>query len=223
MVEGATESSVLNGLFGRARLRIIATSRAVAHRARTRRAQPRSTVLGGLKANVIVAVAVVATATVWHGEAAAADSFDAANATYEFAGDTFTLAEGKAQIMGHGGLPDAPDTIPVGYTLAESASASLDGGNGAVIALYRGFGANLEWIVLFAFEESDGTYTQTAASPAYEDDARVESLSVDDGTVSLGLLVVGDADKELPHYEQKLTQPLTLKFTVDNGKFVKAE
>lgn len=77
--------------------------------------------------------------------------------------------------------------------------------------------------MLFAFEDNDGTYTQTAASPAYEEDASVETLSVDDGTVSLDLLVVSDTDRELPHYEQKLTQPLTLKFTIDNGKFVKAE
>lgn len=154
--------------------------------------------------------------------AAAAETFDAANATYEFAGDTFTLADGEAQIMGHSSLPDTPDTpVPVGYTLAKSASGKLAGGSsGEAVALYRGFGANLRWVTLFAFEEKDGKFVQTAASAVYQEDAGVESLSVDDDTISVDLLVVSDADKQLPHYQQKPTQPLTLTFKIEDGAFV---
>jgi len=170
----------------------------------------------------VAATAIVATGAIgWNGELAAADGFDAANATYEFDGEKFTLADGTAKIMVPSAVPDSP--MPVGYDLARSASGSLGGADGAVVALYRGFGANLRWVVLFAFTENDGAYTQTAAGPAYESDSSVASLSVDDGTVSLDLLVVSDADRELPHVAQKPTRPLTLKFAIGDGKFVKAE
>jgi hypothetical protein len=155
--------------------------------------------------------------------ATAAAAFDAANATYAFAGSTFTLSDGKAQIMGQSGLPDAPDTpIPIGYTLAASASGDItgDGGASEAVALYRGFGANLQWVVLFGFADQSGTYEQVAASAAYQGDAKVESVSVDKGKVSLDLLVVSDADKQKPHYEQKPTQPLTFTFAIQDGAFV---
>jgi hypothetical protein len=154
---------------------------------------------------------------------AQASAFDPENATYAFAGDSFTLAAGKAQIMGHSGLPDTPDTpIPIGYTFAKSASGDVagDGGEGEVVALYRNFGANLQWIVLFGFVAQDGAYTQIASGPAAQEDASLQSLSVDNGAVTVMLLVVSDADKQLPHSEQKPTQPLTLRFTIEDGKFV---
>jgi len=172
-------------------------------------------------ANIVAATAVAASVIAWNGEPAAADGFDASGATYEFDGEKFTLADGTAKIMAPSAVPDSP--MPVGYDVAVSASGSLGGADGTVVALYRSFGANIRWVVLFAFEKKDGAYTQTAAGPAYESDSSVESLSIDDGTVSLNLLVVSDADKELPHYAQKLTQPLTLKFTINDGNFVKAE
>jgi hypothetical protein len=154
--------------------------------------------------------------------ATAADAFDPANATYEFAGTSFTLADGKVQIMAPSGLPGAPDTpIPNGYTLAKSASGDLGGGSGGeAVALYRGFGANLQWVVLFGFGEDGGTYKQIAASPVYQQDASVESVSVANGTVTVDLLVVSEADKDKPHYAQTLTQPLTLTFRIADGAFV---
>ena len=155
--------------------------------------------------------------------AEAAEPFDPGTATYEFAGDTFTLTDGKAQIMGHSGLPDSPDDkIPIGYSLAASASGELgNGDDGEAVALYRGFGANLQWVVLFGFQDDSGSFDQIAATTAYEEDSSVESLSIENGTVVLKLLVVSEADKELPHYEQKPSEPLTLRFKIEGGEFVK--
>jgi len=144
--------------------------------------------------------------------AALAADFDAANATYEFDGATFTLSNGEVAIK-------APNGMPIGYTLAKSASA--DGK--AYAALYRNFGANLIWDLLFAFEEKDGTFSQIASVAAYEDRSSIESLAIEGGTVSLDLLVVSEADKELIRAAQTPTAPLTLKFTVENGAFVAAQ
>ncbi len=157
------------------------------------------------------------------GAAGSMNAFDAANATYSFEGDTFTLAAGKTQIMGHSGLSGAPAvTIPIGYTLGKSASGELAGSAGEAVALCRNFGANLQWITLFAFASKNGAYAQIAAGPVYQEDASLQSLSVAEGIVTVKLLVVGDADKLRPRYAQKPTQPLTLQFKIEDGKFVKA-
>lgn len=174
--------------------------------------------INGSFATIFVATAIAA--SVACGSAAAAD-FDAANATYEFAGDTFTLANGKTQIMGHSGLPDASDTpIPIGYTLAARASGSMDGGSGTVAALYRSFGANLQWVVLFSFEKRGAGFVQTASSAISTEEARVDSLSLAGGIVTVKLLVISESDKQLPHYQQKPTEPLTLDLKIENGTFV---
>ena len=170
---------------------------------------------------IAVGLALAVNAGGMAAAAGSAGAFDAANATYTFAGDTFTLDAGKAQIKGHSGLPGAPDiAIPMGYTLATSAAGEIDGHAGEVAALYRNFGANLQWIMLFAVVPKDGAFAQIAADPAYREDASVQSLSVAKGVITVKLLVVGDADKLRPHYEQKLTQPLTLRFKVEDGAFV---
>jgi hypothetical protein len=170
-------------------------------------------------------VAVLAAVAAGMGPALAAGMFDAANATNEIAGASFTHAHGEAPIKGPSGVPGAPHTpIPNGYTLAASASGDLgSGGSGEAVALYRGFGANLQWVILFGFVEEGGTFKQIAASAAYQEDSKVESVSVDQGTVSLDLLVVSEADKEKPHYEQKPTEPLTLTFTIKDGAFAATE
>lgn len=172
----------------------------------------------------IANIAFLATITAAGCHGAMAADFDAATATYEFAGSTFTLSGGETQTMAPSGLPDAPETpIPVGYTLAESATGDNDGTSTAVAALYRGFGANLQWLVLFAFEEKGTGFEQIAANAIYEEEAKVESLSLENGIVSIDLLVVSEADKQLPHYQQKLTEPLTLKFKIENGALVETQ
>lgn len=174
-------------------------------------------------AAIVVGLAFAVTSGGSAVAATSATAFDPGNATYTFGGDTFALDGGKAQIMGHSGLPGASDsTIPIGYTLARSASGEIESKTGDVVALYRNFGANLQWITLFAFAQKGETVTQIAANPVYREDANVQSLSVAEGVVTVKLLVVSDADKLRPHYEQKLTEPLTLRFKIEDGKFVEA-
>jgi hypothetical protein len=178
-----------------------------------------------MKNPLSILAALVVVAGIGSVTRASAADFDPATATYSFAGDTFTLANGEAKIMGHSGLADAPDTmIPVGYNLAKSASGDIagDGRSGEAVVLYRGFGANLQWITLFGYEPQGSGFTQVAASAVYQEAAAVQSVSVDSGVVTVDLLVVSEADKKLAHYEQKPTEPLTLKFKVDGDTFVAA-
>lgn len=144
------------------------------------------------------------------------------NATYSFYGDTFTLINGKAIIQGHGFATTSASTttlplIPMGYTLAATSSGTVSssGQPGAVAALYRGFGANLEWTTLFAFaQNADGTIHQIASDAAYQGDAKVVSVSINNGIITLTLLVVSAADQLKPHYAQTPTQPETLLFSL---------
>lgn len=150
------------------------------------------------------------------------------NATYSFYGDTFTLANGKALITGHGFAPTRAATttlplIPIGYTLAATSSGPIatSGQPGAVAAVYRGFGANLEWSVLFAFaENADGTIHQIASGVAYQGDAKIQSVSLHDGVIMLSLLVVSQADMQKPHYAQTPTQPETLQFYIAGNRII---
>lgn len=154
--------------------------------------------------------------------AGSAPSFDAASSTYEFMGDTFTLHEGKASIMGHPGLPGTgTSTIPMGYTLAASSTGDITGNSshGAAAVLYRNFGANLQWLTLFGFEARGGKYAQVASSTIYKSDASVQSVSIDKGVVTVNFLVVSAADQKLPHYQQSPTQPLSLRFKLTGDSF----
>ena len=144
------------------------------------------------------------------------------NATYSFYGDTFTLVNGKAIIQGHGFATTSASTttlplIPIGYTLAATSSGTVSssGQPGAVAALYRGFGANLEWTTLFVFaQNADGTIHQIASDAAYQGDAKVVSVSINKGIITLTLLVVSAADQLKPHYAQTPTQSETLLFNL---------
>jgi hypothetical protein len=154
------------------------------------------------------------------------------NASYTVLGDTFTLSNGQALVQrplgsGMGTTSDATTTdgasMPVSYTYAASAEGNLaaTGSNpGAVVALYRGFGANLEWVTLAAFTGQNGTLQEIASGPVFEQDSKVQSVSVDNGVVTLNLLIVSDADQQLPHYEQTPTQPASFTFQIKNGMFV---
>jgi hypothetical protein len=152
---------------------------------------------------------------------------DLGGATYSLFGDTFALSNGSTTIQGHSGLSGVPsDTlVPVGYTLAATSTASGDlNGDGVpdeVAALYRGFGANLNWVTLFAFSDQNGALTQIASGVAYQGDSKVESVSVSGGVVTLNLLVVSQEDlQNLAHYQQVPNTPLALQFTVQDGTFV---
>ncbi len=151
------------------------------------------------------------------------------NATYSFYGDTFTLANGAVTLQGHAFATSSATTtmplIPMGYNLAATSTGTIgpSGEPGAVAALYRGFGANLQWTTLFLFaQNADGTIHQIASGVAYQGDAKIQSVSLDNGSITLSLLVVSAADMQKPHYEQVPTQPTTLHFTVSGDRIIPA-
>ena len=149
------------------------------------------------------------------------------NATYSFYGDTFTLKNGATTIQGHAFATSSSSTtlplIPMGYNLAATSTGTVgpSGQPGAVAAVYRGFGANLEWTTLFLFTQNiNGTIQQAASGVAYQGNAKVQSVSLDNGTITLSLLVVSPADMQKPHYEQTPTAPLILHFVVLGNRII---
>lgn len=141
-------------------------------------------------------------------------------AEFSFYGDTFKLKGGRADVLGHAWSATSTPLIPIEYTLAATATGELDarGPGGAVAAVTRGFGADLRWTTLFVFRAEDGALKQVAAGVAYQADAKVVSVALDNGVVTLRLLTVSDADAELPHDRRNLTKPLTLLFEISGGR-----
>ena len=138
-------------------------------------------------------------------------------ASYALFGDVFTLNEGQATLQGHAFSATSTPLLPIGYTLAASSTGqvSMEGNAGSVVALYREFGANLNWVTLFVFDDASPVPQQIASTVAYQGDAEVKSVTLKNGVVTLNLLVVSDADLQKPHYEQTPTVPRTLKFAVN--------
>jgi hypothetical protein len=148
------------------------------------------------------------------------------NGTYSLFGDTFTLANGRASITGHSFGATSTPLIPIGYTYAAGANGDivndLEGNpeQGNVVAMYRSFGADLEWVALFAVTNENGSAAQIASGIVYQNDSKIQSVSVDNVMVTLNLLVVSAANQNLPHYEQTPTSLLTLQFEIQNGQFI---
>lgn len=143
--------------------------------------------------------------------------------SYALFGDVFSLQDGQATLQGHGFSVTSTPLIPMGYSLATSSTGtiSMEGKRGSAVVLYREFGANLNWVTLFVFDDASPTPHQIASTVAYEGDSKVESVSVANGVVTLKLLVVSQADLQKPHYAQTPTEPKTLKFAV-NGYWLTA-
>jgi hypothetical protein len=156
---------------------------------------------------------------------------DLGNATYSFYGDTFSMNNGQAILQqGHafsradqsGQSAQAP-LIPVGYTLGATGTGTMtpNGSPYTVAAVYREFGANLQWTVLFLFTQNpDGSLRQIASGVAYEEDAKIESVSFANGTITLNLLVVSQADQQKPHYEQTPSEPDILHFKISGDQLI---
>lgn len=71
--------------------------------------------------------------------------------------------------MGPSGMLGSPDTpIPVGYTLVQSTTRDVGRMATAMPALCRGFGTNLQWLVLFGFEDKGPDFEQTDVDAIYE-------------------------------------------------------
>jgi len=164
---------------------------------------------------------------------AAPESADFKNFHYAYLDDSFDLANGEVLIQGYAsGTPaswtDAQgshDEIkgPVSYTFSTSSAGIIgaDGTRGDAVVLYRGSGANLMRLVLFAFVEGESTPTEAATATLSFDDTKVQSLSVDHGIITANLLVISDADKKnLAHYAQTPTEPETLRFRLEGNTLV---
>jgi len=132
--------------------------------------------------------------------------------------DTINLVDGKALIR------DTDNSMPRGYTLATTAIGDLnkDGAVEGIIGLYQGYGANIIRPVIFVFSSKNGELTQIDSALPLEgtlDDA-IKSLSINNGVLSVKLLVVSDADLKLPHYQQEPTVEKIVQYKLVNEKLV---
>jgi hypothetical protein len=132
--------------------------------------------------------------------------------------DTINLVDGKALIR------DTDNSMPRGYTLATTAIGDLnkDGAAEGILGLYQGYGANIIRPVIFVFSSKNGELTQIDSALPLEgtlDDA-IKSLSINNGVLSVKLLVVSDADLKLPHYQQEPTVEKIVQYKLINEKLV---
>jgi hypothetical protein len=118
---------------------------------------------------------------------------------------------------------------PVGYVFATSSvgNIAVDSSantvtQGAIVAMYRNWGANIIMPVIFAVEDIHGVSKQVAAGIVdNQEDAEIQSVSIAHGIIMLNLLVVSLQDQQtLPHYEWKPDQPLSLTFKIVGDQLV---
>lgn len=130
--------------------------------------------------------------------------------------DTFRLATTSVRISDPGNIK------PRGYTLATTTVGDLDGDGKpeGVIGLYQGYGANIVRPVIFVVAAKNGTSTQLDSALPLEGttDDSIQSLSIQNGILSVNLLVVSQKDLSLPHYQQQPTEPRTVQYKLVNGK-----
>jgi hypothetical protein len=134
--------------------------------------------------------------------------------------DSIKLVNGKAVIY------DAGNIKPRGYDVATTATGDLDGDGIAdgVIGIYQSYGANIITPIIFVFSNKNGALTQTDSvlpdSSAWNYETQIKSLSIDNGILSVNLLVLAAKDQSLPHYQQQPTVAKTVQYKLVNGKLV---
>lgn len=141
------------------------------------------------------------------------------NDAEEGVNDTFTLKDGKAIVF--------DDNFgPHGYTLATSAIGDIngDGKQEGVIGIYKGWGANRITPIIFAVSNDNGVLKQIDwAIPdqsQWNNTTAIQSIFINNGVILVNLLVLSDADKNLPHYEQQASVSKTVEYKLVNGKLV---
>jgi hypothetical protein len=134
--------------------------------------------------------------------------------------DTIKLVNGKTVIY------DAGNIKPRGYNVATTAIGDLDGDgiSDGVIGIYQSYGANIITPIIFVFSNKNGVLTQTDSvlpdSSAWNYETQIKSLSIDNGVISVNLLVLAAKDQSLPHYQQQPTVAKIVQYKLVNGKLV---
>lgn len=131
--------------------------------------------------------------------------------------DTFTLKDGVADLYDN-------NIGPRSYTLATHAQGDVnsDGKYEAIIGLYKGWGANRITPVIFATAENNGKLLQLdyvlPDRSEWKDETVIQSISTNNDIITVNLLVLSDADKSLPHYQQNASIPVAVNYRLINGK-----
>jgi len=155
-----------------------------------------------------------------------ADSLESATLSYpnpydNSKTDTFTLVNGKSAL-----LYDSGNINPRGYTVAATAVGDLNGDGVAdgAMGIYQGWGANRITPIVFVVSNKNGVLTEIDSvlpdSSSWNDETAIKSLSINNGILSVNLLMLSDADKNLPHYQQTPTVTKTVQYKLINGKLI---
>ncbi|MDO8482707.1 MAG: hypothetical protein Q7S86_02725 [bacterium] len=132
--------------------------------------------------------------------------------------DTVILVNGKVKL---GGIND-----PRGFVAPVTAIGDLngDGMEEGVLGLIQGWGANRSRPVVFVFSNKSGVLTQIDSvlldSSKWNDSTSMQSLSIQNGILSVHLLVLAEADQNLAGYQQHGTVKKTVQFKLIAGKLV---
>ena len=135
--------------------------------------------------------------------------------------DTFTLINGKSAL-----LYDAGNINPRGYNVAATAVGDLDADGVAegAIGIYQGWGANRITPIFFVVSDKNNSFKQidyVLPDPSvWNNETAIKSLSIDKGILTVNILILSEADKQLPHYQQQASVPKTVQYKLINGKLV---
>ncbi len=134
--------------------------------------------------------------------------------------DTFTLSGGHAIIY------DAGNIKPRAYDVAATAVGNLnsDGMAEGVIGIYQGYGANIIVPIVFVFSDKNGVLTQIDSvlpdASIWNSETQIKSISINNGVLSVNLLVLAEKDQSLPHYQQQASIAKTVQYKLIDGKLI---
>ncbi len=134
--------------------------------------------------------------------------------------DTINLVGGKALIY------DAGNIKPRAYDIATTTVGDLDGDGQieGVIGVYQAYGANIIVPIIFVVSNKNNVLTQInyilPDSSVWNYETQIKSLSINNGVLSVNLLVLATKDQSLPHYQQTATVAKTIQYKLVNGKLI---
>lgn len=134
--------------------------------------------------------------------------------------DNFSLINGTAR------LSDARGANPRVYTYVNSAVGDLNGDGQAegVIGIYKNWGANRMTPAIFVVSNNNGVLKQIAYDvpdkSIWNNETQIKSLYIKGGILTVNLLVLSEADYNLPHYQQQASIPKTVQYKLVNSQLI---
>ncbi len=129
-------------------------------------------------------------------------------------------------VNGHTLLYDAGNIKPRAYDVGATAVGDLNGDGipDGVVGVYQSFGANRITPIVFAFLNENAMLNQVdyvlPDSSDWNDETQIKSLSINNGIISVNLLILSPAEQSLPHYQQQPTVEKTIQYKLLNGKLI---